>query len=624
MKVEPPQVLLDAIARFDARADIFDCGKVMIDANTAIDGLEHPNDDARKSAWAECAPWEFRTHSTDDGGPWNTYFQPLMMLTATGGGTVTRPNLQTATPEIIEYWGKRAEESKHPVLKARYADLVWDTAKFVTGKKPNPKFARMAIDAYLLSAHEYSGDQPIKMREGLTRALQLSLKFQDQSRIDAAVNATVAFVEKTARDDQLGTYCYLYDNLLGSDKGPHISTGTEQRVIDFLEAKFAIMTTPGGGWDAEPHSPEDVGLRLAAYYTRKKSEAERIRVLRAIAQAFERRAAKISPLIGMHDLHRAGELYVIAGLRGEAERVRRQGQEIGPKAVESMEVIETSTEIPKAVVDEFKGILTKLGLPKAITWLTVHFIPRQSDLAQFADEMAKEYPLHAMFKPQLLKDDRIAADMGDVDGDPDGEAVYRTSQRLQLDQVWLGWGLDHLFETMHLTVDQAVAFISNCPLYQENRLAIIRAGLQAHIEKDYLKSVHVLVPQIEKALVNLLYQTGGATIKPYRSGRGVMQQKNLNDVLLDPENSRANACTLKALGPDLRIYLIAALSHEKGLNIRNEVCHGLRSTDYFTKTTSERVLHALFAVSLLGKVEPTTEGAEVPRGTEPPENKSNT
>jgi len=611
VNVNPPASLLAVIDGFDARADIFDCGAIMVEASKAIEGIDYGEDDNRKSIWAEWAPWEFSTHETDDGGPWKTYFQP-MSAPAKGGGTAMRPNLETATPEIIEYWGKRAEEASHPVIKARYADLVWDTTKFVTKTKPAIKFAHMAIDSYLSASALHDGSKPIYMREGLTRSLQLALKIQDKERIGKAVEATVAFVERTAEDDHIGTYCYLFDNLLPAEKGPAISPDTEKRVTDFLECKFALMTTPGGPWDVEPHTPQDVGLRLASYYKRTKREADRVRVLRAVAEGFERRAAIIAPMIGFSDLQRAGELYVEAGLRDEAERVRRKSQELGPKAVDSMGVIEAQMEIPNAHVEEFKGILSKLGIPNAIAWITRQFIPKQSELEKQAAEMAKEFPFQAMFKPQVLAHDYIAADVGDTDGDPDGEAVWRTSRHFQLEQVWMRWGFDHLFEAMGLTADQTIEFMTGCPLYEADRLPLIRAGLQAHLDKDYVKSVHVLIPQIEKAIVNLLYHTGGATIKPHQSGRGVMQQKSLNDVLRHPDDPLANVNTVKALGPDLRVYLIAVLSHPKGLNIRNDVCHGLWPADDFTKTASERVLHALFAVAMLRKEDQAAEDAAPP------------
>ncbi|MBK8913908.1 MAG: DUF4209 domain-containing protein [Phycisphaerales bacterium] len=603
MTINPPRNLLDVLSRFDAREGVFGCFDLGVEIENATQGMNCPNDDARKSIWAECAPWEFSTHDTIDGGPWDTYFQPMIMKSNDQGEYRARSDLRTATPEIIEYWGRRAEEAKHPVMKARYADLVWDATKFVTGKKPDIKYARIAIYSYLAAAALDDGTEKYDTREGLTRALQLALRVQDKARITAAVDATVAFVEKTAEDGHIGTYCYLYDNLLPPEKGPTISPETEKRVIDLLEAKFTQMTTPGGPWDVEPHSPQGVCLRLAAYYARKKSEVDRVRVLRAAAEVLERRAAIIAPMIGMGDLQRASELYVEAGLREDAERVRRMGQELVSRAVEAMPTITTRVKVRRNGVELFRSVLTNRGIPDALTWLTAQFVPDQEQLEGQVDSLADRYPLQARVKRVLICADHIVADIGDTDGDPDGMAVWRTSQHLQRQQLWLGWGFDHLFDTMGLTVDQATAFIAGCPLYEEDRLPIIRAGLQAHFDKDYLKSVHVLVPQIEKALVNLHYHSGGAAIKPHQSGRGVMQQKSINDVLRHPDDPLANANTIKALGPDLRVYLIAALSHPKGLNIRNKVCHGLWPADNFTKTASEQVLHALCAVALLRPTE---------------------
>lgn len=78
-----------------------------------------------------------------------------------------------------------------------------------------------------------------------------------------------------------------------------------------------------------------------------------------------------------------------------------------------------------------------------------------------------------------------------------------------------------------------------------------------------------------------------------------MQSKSLNDALSDE-------LTRKALGEDLTIYFAATLSHPKGMNIRNLVCHGIVGPEFFTKNVSERVLHVLAALSLM-RAQPVEE-----------------
>jgi Domain of unknown function (DUF4209) len=71
-----------------------------------------------------------------------------------------------------------------------------------------------------------------------------------------------------------------------------------------------------------------------------------------------------------------------------------------------------------------------------------------------------------------------------------------------------------------------------------------------------------------------------------------MQFKSLNDAL-DEERVR------EVLGADLHMYLVATMSHPKGMNVRNEVCHGLWPAAAFDRAASERVLHALLALALI-------------------------
>ena len=98
---------------------------------------------------------------------------------------------------------------------------------------------------------------------------------------------------------------------------------------------------------------------------------------------------------------------------------------------------------------------------------------------------------------------------------------------------------------------------------------------------------------------------GKPSNKAHRTGRGVMQFKNLNDLL-----QRAEWSIPGERGEDLRMYLLAMLAHPKGLNIRNAVAHGLLTDSEFDRALSERVLHVLFAVALirLERISPPDSG----------------
>jgi hypothetical protein len=516
------------------------------------------------------------------------------------GGMVHAPDLTEANADTIAYWMERAKTARHPVMAARYADLVWDTTRFVTKGKPGIDAARIAIDGYIAASQMDDGSAWGDTHFNLARALELALSVNDEARIDAAVKANLEYVNRTADDDKLGTYIGLFDNLLPADKGPKLSDALEADIIKIFEDKFALMTTSGGQWDADPHSPRDIGLRLAKYYERKGRADDRVRILRGIAQAFERRAKIGDSLMGMIFLDDARLYYVDAGLADEADRVQFDAQKIAPEAVKRLVPMTVKHEIKKADVDAYLESLISGGLENALLQLAREYVPDQVQLAKEVEDRARKFSMQAFFRATVIDDSHIKADIGDEAGDPDGRMVRETSQHIQLQTPYLSWAIEHLFKN-GLTVDTLIEFLQESPLFTEDRIPLIRQGLKAHVDGDFVQSIHLLIPQIERALVNLPFHVGKPTTKPFRSGRGVMQYKNLQDILEHDEAMR------KTIPEGLRMYLLSALAHPKGLNIRNEVCHGTWPTKNFTRVASERLLHVLLCVSMFRAAEPEAD-----------------
>jgi len=271
--------------------------------------------------------------------------------------------------------------------------------------------------------------------------------------------------------------------------------------------------------------------------------------------------------------------------------VLRESEELAPEAKKRMSRHSVEIEIPDDSRQEFLDGLMSEGVMIGLSEWTRGFITDQDKLKEQLEEINKQFIVQSLFKPTILGDDGIKAKVDDIQGDPDGPMIFETAKRMNLSTVWISWGLDHLIEN-GLTSQMIASFIAESPVFLKARFPLIQRGIEAHILGDYVQAIHILLPQIESALVGLIYMLGGASTKPHRSGRGVIQSKSLNDAL-------ANDAVKKVLGPDLTMYLIAALSHPKGNNIRNEVCHGLWDPDEFTKEASERVLHTMTALSLL-------------------------
>ncbi len=79
--------------------------------------------------------------------------------------------------------------------------------------------------------------------------------------------------------------------------------------------------------------------------------------------------------------------------------------------------------------------------------------------------------------------------------------------------------------------------------------------------------LHLLIPQLENACLNIVEDAGGNIYKENKMGG--YNIKVLNDILRDP-------LLINCLGSDAALYFQVLFSDLRGSNLRNEICHGLR------------------------------------------------
>lgn len=596
--IELPESVRAFFEALEFRKDSFEPHDVSNGIEVASRDVEALSPAQLRGVQAELAAFRFSTHYVSNGGPWGTYFQPLMTATQQDGTPFCSPDLARIDQEMLAYWMDRALAAKHPVLIARYSDLVWDTTPFVTKSKRGRQVFPMvqkAIDSYIAVSQIDDGNSWGETREGLGRALHLAMSIKDTNCVERVINAIMQYAERDSDEDESRTCCNLFDHLLPLEDGPTLTPAQEARIIDKLESQLTMMAVPGGGWDVVPQSSEDVGTRLAKYYQRKNRGVDRTRVLGALARAFERRAKIGDALGGLIFLDHARQYYLDAGLREDADRVQLEAQALAPAAQKRLVRTTVSREIPKDVLEGFLQEQVSGGIEVALERWALINLPDQAELKTRAAGLAHEFPMWGIFAatPVKLGHGHIVADVGDETGDPDGRMVHETAQALGLDAQLISWVFERLVRE-GLTAEALTEFILRCPFISADREQLIRRGVVAHFVGDYVQSIHTLVPQVEHALVSLAPITGKPSNKAHRTGRGVMQFKNLNDIL-----AKDSWPVGGEFGENLRMYVQSALAHPKGLNIRNEVCHGLWSAAQFGQHTSERVLHILLVVSLI-------------------------
>jgi hypothetical protein len=103
-----------------------------------------------------------------------------------------------------------------------------------------------------------------------------------------------------------------------------------------------------------------------------------------------------------------------------------------------------------------------------------------------------------------------------------------------------------------------------------------------------LEAVHVLVPQVEAALRDVLAALGGAVTRPNRNRTG-SHSVLLGDIFSD---ERFNT----HVPEDIRFHLKVLYQDQRGLNARNDIAHELAPFELFDLGLGHLVVHSVIVI----------------------------
>jgi len=167
---------------------------------------------------------------------WGTYFAPMMSAKRADDTDIFSPDVKALDAHTVAHWEEQARTCSHPVMQARYSDLVWDLKRTITRERASADYARTAIDSYLKAADEKLYPMEVIGIQWLGRALDLSLLINDVDRTKRVVEFMFEFYERIAQPQLAGTWLFLFDKLYGQK---FVSPEQECRIVASLEVMLA-------------------------------------------------------------------------------------------------------------------------------------------------------------------------------------------------------------------------------------------------------------------------------------------------------------------------------------------------------------------------------------------------
>jgi len=541
------------------------------------------------SEQAEYLAFTFRPpheRSANVKSPWNTYYGPIFEQPNAETGKYS-PDLSEVNPKVIQLWKDRTTTSSIPILRARYADIVWDFEGKLPGHRKSIEFAKLAIEAYIASSvcNQIKFQRPIWL--GLSRALDIATMTRDKQRKQSIVNAMIRYENLHGEDDLPGTWGNVFSLLVLCDKGSIQKKQRNEIVLNVLRRYMRILANPKANVNGIQYGFRilnnfymleggNLPVRISDRYT-----AWMLSFANDCQEAIQSQYWLISTFFALKK----------AKVEDLAERILLQCEKIGLSVVKSLTKSTFTTEISSKDI--------KKQNDKLLEGKKEDILPRIAKAFVVPEKVLKD-SLHSALEGSIwyfisppVEIDGFGRPMTAVKVDDDGEGlVFHEGKH----------GVKYHFYVCMLVMKEYISktatpqndILEHCyksSIFDQSHKLTLERGIRAFIEQDYIACISVLVPEIEHLLRRLTRQLEIPTWEPFRGE--TFHVKTLGTLLNDVRMATA-------LG-SLLFELKFLFSDTRGFNIRNDFCHGLMSATAYNEISSVMLIHILLCLGLISK-----------------------
>ena len=535
-----------------------------------------------------------------DDNPWEGhYYGPMCTMRGAKGEPIYKPAQTEITTEAIQYWYERSNETNNPLMKMHYLGLVWDFQQSVTGQKNTGELYNAYVESILTVCNEDYYSHPTETVTALERLFELAST--NAHYLPLTKQAYRDFEKRHATDDAPGLWGSLFTIMLHHKK--NFSDDERKTLVEEHEQRLLRLSTQEIEGKINPWFAKDEAELLAEYYKGQQSKEDIKRVLNIVEAAFERAKDDMSKFQYAANVEQIVTLYRHYGLEDEAVRLTAVMQKLFSESKVEMESFQTIFDIPKEVHDQADVMFGEKASSDEERWnnFAFYFIPRKKEEEESLKESGKKHFFMNITGNQLLDPKgRPMSKIGTLEQDLDGNLAFYVAQKMNIQQHFLAMAINRLLTSGALTAEKIMQLIKLSPIFEENRYGIIEKALNYFVEGEYILFSHLIVPQIENAICNIVEMSGETVLRPQIDRQKEKQKarpkgyqlKTLDELLRQPSITAV-------LTEDGAYYLRLVLTDQRALNIRNNLCHGILPPEYFDSRSAGRLLHVLIMLSLI-------------------------
>jgi hypothetical protein len=493
-------------------------------------------------------------------GDQNEPFGPMMRLE--DGRRSSQPTDFRGSPESV--LAAQLDRISHLGVRTRVADIVWLLDRKRVGA------GLMAVNGYgdiveELAKHPVSSGE-YEIPDLLRRGLQIGKSIGWEKPPVVRVRELVArFRQAASEGDAIGGFLQLAD----------------------LDLDYQIADPAGIATEAEAFAgkadfeTKNNALQCAARaHRRTGSQTEANRCLLAAGEALVSGADSqtISPMLEAHWLEKAiAQIRRLPKTKDRVRELKHRLVEVQSRIPDEMSLF-THTEDISDVVDNVRAKFRGQSRATALRlFALLARSPSPTALQEEARRLISEFPLSSIFSSTKYDSrglvshrsggaDTLGGDESVRDKIAELEVYRRNSIAVGLIQP----ARRTIMEDHAIGDDDLAILCVNSPFVPADRAAIFTTGLLRFLQGDMTAALHILVPQLENALRNILKDLGCDVV---RLNDDMTQEELGLSALFDRFSAELEQCFGTALVADMRnVFILRA-----GPQLRDRIAHGLIS-----------------------------------------------
>ncbi|GAB4312722.1 MAG: hypothetical protein Kow0019_11790 [Methanobacteriaceae archaeon] len=525
--------------------------------------------------------------------------------------------------EDIEYYKKRAKITNNPIQKAIYCDIVWEY------NPANYKYGLCSIDTHLSCAPIYfNNNWDLELASSLKRAMEISIRLRRNNKILDSANKHMEFIEKLDRLKRFqAPIIHIIKSLLESENklrglGYQIDYHALKQVVSnalihlnniidsfHMQRKYLELLSK---LENDVNRINCIKIAISESYV-QEGEWKRVNYPNGVV---------IAPYFHQDAINSYKQLpnspETLKNFKfGRLEKLLIEFRGLNKEAIKEMNLRTFSCEeifgdyFKKIMENNFKRYERKEP-DEIFKMMSVdrNLYPSRSSAEKLAKSFAEHSPRYKMFSTLLMH-----GDVHTIRISNDEEKKFANLVKyifVTYIKPCVSFWLNKIFEELeeeycnndkiisHLLVSEEInhdkieiieeddddyleelmKYLSHSELISDDRLEIIKHGIQSFRKEEFVASINILVFQIEGIIRDICENAGLPTLS-YKDNdeiRALMPIEMLNN--------------LKQIGffEDFIEFIKIFLYDNEGNNYRNIVAHGLAEEEFFTRGNAQFLL----------------------------------